>query len=134
MNWHANCSATNVSGTATNFATNFAQNGGKTVTLAFATGECGQETGRRPRRSDGHGEQGTSRPSGRKGHLVHGRRRGLVHLRDGCGMNVFLDRWAGPNLIGVDFDIEAGQSTSVIEGSSRAFVQRTCATPDSASA
>ena len=31
-----------------------------------------------------------------------------------AGFATFLDRWASPNLIGVDFDIEAGQSQAVI--------------------
>ena len=31
-----------------------------------------------------------------------------------AGMAAFIDRWASPNLIGVDFDIEAGQSQQVI--------------------
>jgi hypothetical protein len=31
-----------------------------------------------------------------------------------AGMNTFIDRWSSTNLVGLDFDIEAGQSPSVI--------------------
>jgi hypothetical protein len=30
------------------------------------------------------------------------------------GMNTFLSRWASPNLVGIDFDIEAGQTSAII--------------------
>ena len=43
MNWNTNVITTNVSGTATPLATDLTTNGGKAITLAFATGECGSE-------------------------------------------------------------------------------------------
>ena len=43
MNWNTNVISTSVSGTATPLPTDLAASGGKAVTLAFATGECGSE-------------------------------------------------------------------------------------------
>ena len=43
MDWNANVISTSVSGTRTPLADDLANAGGKVVTLAFATGECGSE-------------------------------------------------------------------------------------------
>jgi hypothetical protein len=39
---------------------------------------------------------------------------GTFSCASDAGFNTFINRWASPNLIGVDFDIEAGQSPTVI--------------------
>jgi len=44
MNWNTDGIQTNVSGSAQPFASDLTSHGGKTVTLAFATGECGSES------------------------------------------------------------------------------------------
>ena len=43
MNWNTNVISTNVSGSATAAGRDLVQHGGKAITLAFATGECGSE-------------------------------------------------------------------------------------------
>jgi hypothetical protein len=40
---------------------------------------------------------------------------GIFSCGSDSGMSTFIDRWASPHLIGVDFDIEAGQSQSQID-------------------
>ena len=43
MDWNTNVISTMVSGTRTSLVSDITANGGKTITLAFATGECGTE-------------------------------------------------------------------------------------------
>ncbi len=60
---------------------------------------------------------------------------GIFSCATDAGMETFLGRWASSNLIGVDFDIEAGQSQSQSSRtSSPASRPPTRATPRSASA
>ncbi len=116
MNWNTNVIATNVSGSAAPFATSVAQNGGRAVTLAFATGECGQENwGGVPGAAMATANRSLLEVAGLKVVLSTGGAAGSFTCGSDAGMNAFLDRWAGPNLIGLDFDIEAGQSTAVID-------------------
>lgn len=116
MNWNTNVIATNVSGSAVPFATSVAQNGGRAVTLAFATGECGQESwGGVPGAAMASANRSPLAVAGLKVVLSTGGAAGSFTCGSDAGMNAFLDRWAGPNLIGLDFDIEAGQSTAVIQ-------------------
>src|SRR5436309_3359510 len=43
MNWNTNIITTMVSGSPTSLAADLTAHGGKAITLAFATGECGNE-------------------------------------------------------------------------------------------
>jgi hypothetical protein len=104
-----------VSGAATPFASSLAGAGGKTVTLAFATGECGSE--------NWAGVAGAAMASANVSLLTGagvnyiistGGAAGSFTCGTDAGFATFINSWASPNLIGVDFDIEAGQSTSVI--------------------
>ena len=115
MNWNTNVISTNVSGTATALGTDLAAAGGKTVTLAFATGECGSE--------NWGGVQGAAMATANVSLLMQanvkyilstGGAAGSFTCASDAGMATFIDRWASANLIGVDFDIEAGQSQQVI--------------------
>jgi len=115
MNWNTNVISTNVSGSATALGTDLAGAGGKTVTLAFATGECGSE--------NWGGVQGAAMASANvpllmqanvKYILSTGGAAGSFTCASDAGMAAFIDRWASANLVGVDFDIEAGQSQQVI--------------------
>jgi hypothetical protein len=115
MNWNTNVISTNVSGTPSQLATDLAGAGGKTVTLAFATGECGTE--------NWGGVQAAAMASANvslftqanvKYILSTGGAAGSFTCGSDAGMKTFIDRWASPNLIGIDFDIEAGQSQQVI--------------------
>ena len=115
MDWNANVISTSVSGTRTPLADDLANAGGKVVTLAFATGECGSE--------NWGGVQGAAMATanasalGAKGVdyiLSTGGAAGSFTCGSDAGMMTFLTRWASPHLIGLDFDIEAGQSPEVI--------------------
>jgi len=97
------------------FASDLAANGGKTVTLAFATGECGSENwGGVPGAAMASANVSLLQSAGVKYILSTGGAAGSFTCGSDAGMTTFLNRWASPNLIGVDFDIEAGQSASVI--------------------
>ncbi|MGZ5747843.1 MAG: carbohydrate-binding protein [Caldimonas sp.] len=115
MNWNTNVITTNVGGTPTTLATDLTAAGGKAITLAFATGECGSE--------NWGGVQGAAMASanvalltqaGVKYILSTGGAAGSFTCGSDAGFKTFIDRWASAGLIGVDFDIEAGQSQAVI--------------------
>src|SRR5207237_8153633 len=113
MNWNTNVISTSVSGAATPFATDLTQNGGKTVTLAFATGECGSENwGGVPGAAMASANVGLLTQAGVKYVISTGGAAGVFRCSSDAGMEAFIGRWASANLIGVDFDIEAGQSPS----------------------
>jgi chitinase len=116
MNWNTNVISTSVSGAATPFATDLTQNGGKTVTLAFATGECGSENwGGVPGAAMASANVGLLTQAGVKYLISTGGAAGVFRCSSDAGMESFIGRWASPNLIGIDFDIEAGQSPSDID-------------------
>jgi chitinase len=105
-----------VSGTATPLASDLVAAGGKTITLAFATGECGSE--------NWAGVQGAAMASANVSALAQSGARYIISTGGAagsftCGTDAgfatFVNRWASSGLIGVDFDIEAGQSPSVIQ-------------------
>jgi hypothetical protein len=121
MNWNTNVISTALSGSTAPFASDFTANGGKTITLAFATGECGSE--------NWAGVQGAAMASANVSLLTGagvnyilstGGAAGIFTCGTDSGFDTFVSRWASPNLIGVDFDIEAGQSQADIT----ALVQR----------
>jgi hypothetical protein len=121
MDWNTNVISTAVSGTRTALADDLSGAGSHTITLAFATGECGTE--------NWGGVQGEAmaqaNASAFAGNnidyvLSTGGAAGSFTCGSDAGMKTFLDRWASPHLIGLDFDIEAGQSPQVIG----ALVQR----------
>jgi hypothetical protein len=115
MNWNTNVISSNVSGAPLPLASDLAANQGTAVTLAFATGECGSEIW--------GGVAGATLASANVSLLVQagikyvvstGGAAGAFTCATDAGFETFLGRWASPNLIGVDFDIEAGQSASAI--------------------
>ncbi|MEN2738620.1 hypothetical protein ABCS02_12590 [Microbacterium sp. X-17] len=87
-----------------------------TITLAFATGECGSENW-----------AGVSGPAFAAANvpgldaanenyiLSTGGAAGSFTCSSAAGMRAFIDRYASDNLIGVDFDIERGQSPTDIQ-------------------
>lgn len=87
-----------------------------TVTWAFATGECGSE--------NWGGVQGPAMASANVGPFVSagktyilstGGAAGSFSCGSDAGFETFIARYNSANLRGVDFDIEAGQSQSVID-------------------
>jgi hypothetical protein len=116
MNWNTNVASTNVSGTPTPIATDIAQNGGDTITLAFATGECGSENwGGVPGAALASANVPLLTQAGIKYIVSTGGAAGSFTCGSDAGFETFISRWASPQLVGVDFDIEAGQSQSVIQ-------------------
>jgi chitinase len=116
MNWNTNVISTSVSGSATPLASDITAAGGKAITLAFATGECGSE--------NWGGVAGDALASanvslltgaGVKYVISTGGAAGSFTCGSDSGFSTFVGRWMSANLVGVDFDIEAGQSQQVIQ-------------------
>jgi hypothetical protein len=121
MNWNTNVISTKVGGGAAPLAADLVQHGGKAITLAFATGECGSESwGGVPGDAMASANVAALDQAGVSYILSTGGAAGSFTCGSDAGMSTFLQRWAGPGLLGVDFDIEAGQSQAVID----ALVQR----------
>jgi hypothetical protein len=115
MNWNTNVISTSVSGSMTGFASDLTASGGKTVSLAFATGECGSENWA----GVGGAAMATANVSlltaaGVKYIVSTGGAAGIFSCATDAGMTTFIGRWASANLVGIDFDIEAGQSQAQI--------------------
>jgi hypothetical protein len=95
--------------------------GGKAITLAFATGECGSENwGGTAGDMIASANASALASAGIQYIISTGGAAGSFTCGTDSGMSTFIDRWASSGLIGVDFDIEAGQSQGVIQ----ALVQR----------
>ncbi|WP_437982879.1 glycosyl hydrolase [Sorangium sp. So ce117] len=121
MNWDTSVISTKVSGTQAVFADDLNAAGGNVVSLAFATGECGNERwGGVPGAAMAAANVPVLEAAGVGYILSTGGAAGSFTCGSDAGFGAFLDRWAGPHLIGVDLDIEAGQSPQVIA----ALVQR----------
>jgi hypothetical protein len=115
MDWNTNVISTLVPGTRTPLVDDMTAHGLQTVTLSFATGECGSENwGGVP----GAAMATTNVPllTGKDVNyiLATGGAAGAFTCGSDAAMMAFLARWASPNLIGIDYDIEAGQSEEVI--------------------
>lgn len=93
----------------------------KSVVLAFAVGECGAETWSGV---DGAVLASANVPlfnaAGVTYRISTGGANGAFTCGTQAGFNTFVQRWSGPGLLGVDFDIEAGQSAAQVS----ALVQR----------
>jgi len=112
-NWNTNVISTKVTGSllpVLQAAPNL-----RALTWSFATGECGNETW--------GGISGTQLASanvsawasaGKDYILSTGGAAGAFTCGSDAGFSTFLDRYASNHLIGVDFDIEAGQSPAQI--------------------
>jgi hypothetical protein len=115
MNWNTNVITTNISGSPTAVASDLPAHGGKTITLAFATGECGSENwGGVPGAAMATANAAALDAAGVDYLLSTGGAAGSFTCGSDSGMTTFINRWATPHLIGIDFDIEAGQSQQVI--------------------
>jgi chitinase len=111
MNWNTNVVSTKVSGTAAPLASDAIQHGARTVTLAFATGECGSE--------NWAGIAGNTlatanvtllTQAGLRYIVSTGGAAGIFTCSSDAGFTTFVNRWASSGLVGVDFDIEGGQT------------------------
>ncbi len=116
MNWNTNVISTMVPGSATSLASDLVANGGKTISLAFATGECGSENwGGVAGDALATANVSLLTQAGAKYIVSTGGAAGSFTCGSDAGMATFIGRWASSGLVGIDFDIEAGQSQSVIQ-------------------
>jgi hypothetical protein len=111
-----NVITTTVPGSATRLADDLVAEDSHTISLAFATGECGMETWGSVQ---GDVMASANAPifaeAGVDYILSTGGAAGSFSCGSDEGFATFVDRWASPHLVGVDFDIEAGQSDAVIQ-------------------
>lgn len=121
FNYNTSVMQTKVSGSKRDIGSDVTSRGATAVTLAFATGACGSE--------DWNGNAGSDVASANVPKLVAENTKYIVSTggagasftcSSDSGMTTFINRWNSANLIGIDFDIEDGQSSSVIT----ALVQR----------
>ena len=86
-----------------------------TITLAFATGECGQEDWAGVPGWAFAGDNISELDAADYDYILGtGGAAGSFHCSSASGMRTFIDRYASDNLVGVDFDIERGQSEADI--------------------
>lgn len=114
MNWNTNVISTNVTGQLSPVLS-VLPTGVRTLTLAFATGECGSENWAGV---DGGAMAAANVPLFTAANVNYvistGGAAGMFTCGTDAGMAAFIDRYASSNLIGIDFDIEGGQTQQVI--------------------
>jgi hypothetical protein len=116
LDWNSNVISTAVSGTMTALSADVSGSELKTLTLAFATGECGSESwGGVGGAQLATANQAALDRAGIRYILSTGGAAGTFTCASDAGMEAFIARWAGPGLIGVDFDIEGGQTQPIID-------------------
>jgi hypothetical protein len=116
MNFNTNVMSVRQTGALTPLATEFPTTGAKTVTLAFATGNCGSETwGGISGATIAQANAAALNAAGIKYIVSTGGAGGAFNCASDAGMDTFISRWATPSLIGVDLDIEVGQSAKEVE-------------------
>ncbi|HEV2372393.1 MAG TPA: hypothetical protein VGS19_09495, partial [Streptosporangiaceae bacterium] len=87
------------------------------ITLAFATGTCGSENwGGVPAAGFAHENIPQLHQANLDYVVSTGGAAGTFTCGSTSGMEAFIARYASPNLVGIDFDIEGGQSASDIQG------------------
>jgi hypothetical protein len=115
MDFNTNTISTLVPGTRTPIATDLTANGGHAITLAFATGQCGTENwGGVPGATLAQVNMPLLNNAGVNYVLSTGGAAGSFTCASDADFATFVNRWASPHLIGVDFDIEVGQSQTDI--------------------
>ena len=86
------------------------------ITLAFATGSCGSETWGGVPAANWASENVAQLHAANLNYVVStGGAAGTFTCASTAGMESFIARYASPNLVGIDFDIEGGQSQSDIQ-------------------
>ncbi|HKE16532.1 MAG TPA: hypothetical protein VKB80_16780 [Kofleriaceae bacterium] len=115
MNWNTNVISTVVPGSSTPLADDMTAASARAITLSFATGECGAENwGGLPGDAMAAANVPLFTDAGIDYILSTGGAAGSFTCASDDGFTAFLDRWASPHLVGVDLDIEAGQSEADI--------------------
>jgi chitinase len=86
------------------------------ITLAFATGSCGSETWGGVSGADWAAENVPQLQAANLDYVVStGGEAGTFTCDSTAGMESFIARYASPDLVGIDFDIEGGQTESDIQ-------------------
>jgi chitinase len=113
-NWNTDVISSAVTGTMESVTTVMPSNL-STLTWAFATGECGSETwgGLTPASVAAANVQSFA-SAGKKYILSTGGADGVFTCGTDAGFATFIQTYYSSNLVGVDFDIEAGQTTADI--------------------
>ncbi|MBL9016751.1 MAG: glycosyl hydrolase [Myxococcales bacterium] len=115
MDWNTNVISTLVPGTRTPLVDDMVAHGAKTVTISFATGECGSESwGGVPGAAMAQVNVPLFVGKDIDYILATGGAAGSFTCGSDAGMDAFLARWDSKNLVGVDYDIEAGQTEAQI--------------------
>jgi chitinase len=115
MDWNTNVVSTMVPGSRTPIGDDLVASGGHAITLAFASGECGSEGWAGvPGATMAQVNVPLLDAAGVDYVVSTGGAAGSFTCGSDQGFAAFLDRWASDHLVGVDFDIEAGQSQAQI--------------------
>jgi chitinase len=114
MNWNTNVISSSVTGTMQNVVTVMPTNL-KTMTWAFATGECGSEDWAGVQPSALASANVQNWVSNGKFYIIStGGANGVFTCGSDAGFTSFINRYQSANLLGIDFDLEGGQSQDVI--------------------
>jgi hypothetical protein len=123
MNFNTNVITTKFAGNAAALTDDMKAHGATAITLAFATGECGSENWAGvPGAQLATANMNLLVQAGAKYILSTGGAAGTFTCASDAGMSAFVDRWASPNLLGVDFDIESGQSQATLDALAQRIV------------
>ncbi len=114
MNWNTNTISTNVTGRLSPVLT-VLPTSVRTLTLAFATGECGSENWGGVGAAALASANVSLFTASNVNYIVStGGAGGVFSCGTDAGMTTFINRYASKNLVGIDFDIEGGQTQQVI--------------------
>jgi hypothetical protein len=114
MNWNTNVISTQVTGTFQGLLTVLPTNL-RAVTWAFATGECGSENwGGLPGNAVAAANVQSFVSMGKSYIISTGGAAGSFHCGSDAGFEAFIQRYNSSRLVGIDFDIEAGQTPAAI--------------------
>ncbi|WP_244106400.1 glycosyl hydrolase [Paraburkholderia phenazinium] len=114
MNWNTNVISSNVTGTISPVLSVLPSNV-RTLTLAFATGECGSENWAGVDGGALAAANVSLFTAANVNYVIStGGAAGSFTCGTDAGMAAFIKRYASNNLIGIDFDIEGGQTQQVI--------------------
>jgi hypothetical protein len=115
MDFNTNVISTLVPGVRTPIAADLVARGARAITLGFATGACGAETwAGLPGATIASANVPRLNSAGVRYIISTGGASGAFTCASDADFATFINRWASPNLIGVDLDIEAGQSQADI--------------------
>ena len=114
LNWNTNVASTSVTGTLTPLL-QVLPSKVPAVTLAFATGQCGSENwGGVAPDAIAKANVPLFTAQNRNYVIATGGAAGAFFCSSASGMQAFINRYASANLVGIDFDIEGGQTQADI--------------------